>query len=266
MPNDAFAALHFAGEEEHTSPDYRLDNRKRGSMDHLILQRTVRGSGFFENARGRQLVEPGRVMLFTLNEPSVYGYPPELNGAPYRLRFLSLTPVPSVAPLFRQLREEFGSVLPMPDGLASDALFNEIFSRYKQRSFNDRFHEAELIYRLLLAIYREQVNETHTSDPIEYGYHLIRSHFRSPLNLKVIAQKCGVSREHFIRRFGERFNEPPGALLRRLRLNHAEAMLKATKLTVEEVALASGFLSANTLTRAYRVKFGHSPRRPADGS
>jgi transcriptional regulator GlxA family with amidase domain len=33
--------------------------------------------------------------------------------------------------------------------------------------------------------------------------------------------------------------------------------------TVEEVALASGFTSANSFSRAFRQKFGHSPRSGA---
>ena len=55
-------------------------------------------------------------------------------------------------------------------------------------------------------------------------------------------------------------------MLRRLRLEHADAMLAATQQTVEDVALASGFTSANSFSRAYRQKFGHSPRGAASGA
>ena len=63
-----------------------------------------------------------------------------------------------------------------------------------------------------------------------------------------------------IRQFSARYNEPPGLKLRRLRLAHAHAMLSATELSVEDVALASGFTSPNSLGRSYRAMFGHSPR------
>jgi len=104
------------------------------------------------------------------------------------------------------------------------------------------------------------VHETHTTDPIEFGYHYLRNHFRSPVNLKIVAAKCGISREHFIRQFSARFAEAPGAMLRRLRLEHADAMLSGTELTVEDVALASGFTNPNSFGRAYRLRFGRSPR------
>ena len=80
------------------------------------------------------------------------------------------------------------------------------------------------------------------------------------MNLKTIAEKRGVSREHFIRQFSSRYGEPPGLKLRRLRLSHAHAMLSATELSVEDIALASGFTSPNSLGRSYRAMFGHSPR------
>jgi transcriptional regulator GlxA family with amidase domain len=147
----------------------------------------------------------------------------------------------------------------MPDASEATTLFDECIERYRKRQFRDRFHESELVYRLLIALYREQVQGTRTSDPIEFGHHYVRNHFRSPVNLKGIAQKCGVSREHFIREFSGRYQESPGLMLRRLRLEHGQAMLTATVLSVQEVALASGFTSSNTFCRAYRTRFGRSP-------
>jgi AraC-like DNA-binding protein len=107
--------------------------------------------------------------------------------------------------------------------------------------------------------YREQVAATQIHDPIEYGHHYLRDHFRSPLNLKEVAARCGVSREHFIRAFGKRYGETPGGLMRRLRLEHARRILGATQLPVQDVALASGFADANTFCRAYRNRYGATP-------
>ena len=82
-----------------------------------------------------------------------------------------------------------------------------------------------------------------------------------------MARQCGVTREHFIRAFGERYGETPGVMLRRLRLEHARSMLLATELPVAEVAAASGFASATTFCRAFRAAYAISPARvrPAAG-
>lgn len=67
------------------------------------------------------------------------------------------------------------------------------------------------------------------------------------------------SRDHFIRVFGKRYGEPPSALLRRLRLEQAQRMLRSTHMTVQDVAVACGFADVGTFTRAYRQKYGKTP-------
>jgi AraC-like DNA-binding protein len=259
MPFESFGKVMWAAEERHASPSYGWNNSHRGGKNHLVVQYTLGGSAFFRDNRGERRVPAGSAMLFTLNEPTSYGYPEDATDV-YRHRYVAFAPAPSLLPIFRQIRSDFDSVLPMPQNLPAELLFRELFTRFCERTFDDRFHESELAYRFLVALYREQVQDTHISDPIEYGYHYVRNHFRSPVNLKIIAEKCGVCREHFIRKFSERYNEPPGTMLRRLRLEHANAMLSATALSVEEIALASGFISPHTMGRAYRLKYGRSPR------
>lgn len=259
MAFETFGKMMCAAEEVHTSPNYRWDNSRRSGENYLIVQYTLEGAAFFQDQRGTRAVPPGHAMLFHHREPTSYGYPADAT-APYRLRFVAFSPASSLVPIFQQLRTDFDSVVAMPLKSPAESLFRELFTRFGERTFDDRFHESELAYRLLTALYREQVRDTHTTDPIEYGYHFLRNHFRRPVNLKIVAEKCGISREHFIRQFRSRYGEPPGLMLRRLRLEHARAMLSATSLSVEDVALASGFTSPNSLGRAYRLRYGHSPR------
>lgn len=254
---DPFIVVHVGAEEVQRSPAYQFDNSNREAQSAMVIQRTLSGAAYFTDAGGRQLVTPGRAMLFTHEEPTGYGYPPEATE-PYRLSFVAFSGR-GAQELFARLRADFGSVVRMPDESEAAALFEEIVERYRRRQFRDRLHESQLVYQLLIALYREQVQGTRMSDPIEFGYHYVRNHFRSPVNLKGVAQKCGVSREHFIREFSARYDESPGAMLRRLRFEHARAMLAATELSVQDIALASGFASSNTFCRAYRGKFGHSP-------
>jgi AraC-like DNA-binding protein len=267
MPSDPFASVRAASDEINTSTAYFWDNRNREPdvRDAITIQRTISGEGFYRDHTGTRPIPPGFAIIFSHHEPTSYGYP-EGATEPYRIRYVQVWPAPTVLPLFTRLRSEFGSLLPMPNHAESTALYNEVFTRYKQRTFRDRFHESELLHRMLVALYREQVQETQTTDPIEFGYHYLRNHFRSPVNLKTVATECGISREHFIRQFRMRFTEAPGAMLRRLRLEHADAMLTATMQTVEDVALASGFASSNSFSRAYRQKFGRSPRGTAPNS
>jgi len=254
---DPFAVVHVAGEERYASAAYRWDNATRGDPDRLVVQRTLSGAAFYRDAAGEHAVPPGWAMLFTHREPTSYGYPPGATEL-YRQRFMTFSPT-GVRALFDRIRADFGSVVRLPEESEAGALFDELYAGVRGRKLRDRFQESELIYRLLIALYREQVQESRERDPVEFGLHYLQSHFRTAINLKGVAAKCGISREHFIREFGARYRESPGAMLRRLRLEHARTMLAATELGLAEVALASGFASANTFGRAYRARYGKGP-------
>lgn len=252
-----FSSLHGVDQEVRVNASYFFANHRRGSREEAVVQQTLAGAAFFEDAAGRRAVPEGHAMLFTHDEPSSYGYPPEASE-PYRQRYLSFH-LAALRPWFDRLRAEFGPVLRMPRQGEASATFDEITRRFKARDFRDRFQESELLHQLLVALYREQVAAAETRDPIEFGYHYLRDRFRAPLNLKEVAERCGISREHFIRGFGKRYGEPPGELLRRLRLEQAHRMLLATQMPVQEVALACGFADANSFCRAYRLRYGATP-------
>lgn len=254
---DPFSTILGANRETHLRASYRWDNRRRGPADEAVVQQTLAGAAFFENSGERRLAEEGHALLFTHDEASSYGYPPE-ETRPYQLRYLAFK-LGGLRPWFDRLRAEFGPVVRMANKGEAAAVLDETMQRFRTREFRDRLQETEMLHRLLIELYREQVAAARIHDPIEYGSHYLRDHFRSPLNLKELAARCGVSREHFIRAFGQRYGEPPGELLRRLRLEQADRMLRATRLPIQEVALACGFADANTFCRAYRVRHGHTP-------
>ncbi|MBC8010138.1 MAG: AraC family transcriptional regulator, partial [Burkholderiales bacterium] len=203
---DPFSPVMGGDEETRASADYFFDNRSRGAADDVVIQQTLAGAGFLEDSTGRRLVPIGHAMLFTHHEPSAYGYPAEAN-TPYRLRYVAFR-LAGLRAWFDRIRAEFGAVVRMPVDGAAAGLMSEALRRFRARDFRDRIQETELMHQLLATLYREQVAATQTHDPIEYGRHYLRDNFRSPLNLKELAARCGVSREHFIRRFGQRYGEP----------------------------------------------------------
>jgi transcriptional regulator GlxA family with amidase domain len=103
------------------------------------------------------------------------------------------------------------------------------------------------------------VDGTRIQDPIEFGHHFICNRFRNASNLKEIAQLCGVTREYFARGFRSRYHQTPGQLLKRLRLEHAELLLKTTSMAVVDVSAACGFSSMNTFGRTFKRHYRQSP-------
>jgi transcriptional regulator GlxA family with amidase domain len=62
------------------------------------------------------------------------------------------------------------------------------------------------------------------------------------------------------RLFHQHLGEPPGAAVRRIRLEIAARMAATTDLPLSQVAHRTGFGSAETLRQAFVAKFGVNPQ------
>ncbi len=80
------------------------------------------------------------------------------------------------------------------------------------------------------------------------------------LDIETIAAKCGCSRRHMERIFGENLGCAPIMYYRNMRLERARHLLIETDMSCMEVAVACGFQSSTTFSNAYFRRFG---RRPA---
>lgn len=89
----------------------------------------------------------------------------------------------------------------------------------------------------------------------------MRDHLDQDLTIADLAAKARMSRRTFIRRFEEAAGVPPGEWVVQERTAQARALLEATGMSVEEVATAVGFGSADTLRHHFRTRLDTSPTR-----
>lgn len=88
----------------------------------------------------------------------------------------------------------------------------------------------------------------------------VDSHLDQPLSLAELAEVAHLSRYHFERVFTSYAGETPVARVRRLRLALARQQLEAgSPLSMLELALESGYGSAEAFSRAFRAAFGMPP-------
>ena len=160
-----------------------------------------------------------------------------------------------------RIREEFGPVLRMSEQGEAGRLAARLVEDQRHAVKRDRLYLAEGVFRLFFALYREQIGARRGNDPVAYGRHLLDTQFRSPRNMKEWCAEIGISREHFSREFSTRYGETPAAYLRKLRLRHADELLKTHTLPLADIAAASGFASEQTFHRAYRMFYGIPPGR-----
>ncbi len=87
----------------------------------------------------------------------------------------------------------------------------------------------------------------------------VMAHPGGDLRTAVLAANAGVNVRHLTRLFHEQVGEPPGQLVRRVRLEVAARMLASTSLALPQIARASGFSSAETLRQAFVASYHITP-------
>ena len=84
-------------------------------------------------------------------------------------------------------------------------------------------------------------------------------HIEHPLELAALARSARITRRQMERLFDVHLAIGPAAYYRGLRLERARTLVRDTDLALIEVAMATGFTSDSSLSRAYRQRFDRSP-------
>lgn len=89
---------------------------------------------------------------------------------------------------------------------------------------------------------------------------VMKDNLVQPLNLGLVCQALNVSKKHLRSRCQKTFGLTPQAYYLGLRLEQAQYLLRNTHMPITEVALATGFGSLSSFSRAFKHRDGASPR------
>lgn len=84
---------------------------------------------------------------------------------------------------------------------------------------------------------------------------VMSQNIETPIQVRKIAEKIGVSPRQMERHFQKKVNETPLSTYRNLRLEYANQLILYTDMPISEVGLASGFSSSATFSRWYKRKY-----------
>ena len=90
---------------------------------------------------------------------------------------------------------------------------------------------------------------------------LMEDNLEEPLSRADLATSAKLSTRQLERLFRKYLNRSPARYYLELRLNKARLLLLQTNMSVIDVALACGFVSASHFSKCYRDFFGRTPRR-----
>lgn len=134
----------------------------------------------------------------------------------------------------------------------------ECYELFVQRSLS---HVVETIYRHLDSLPKANATRVQLATQIRLQKMLsfIYENYAKSLALDDIAGAANVSRSEAGRCFQAYLGCSPIETLIRTRLQAAQRLLQETTLSVQEIAAACGFNSANYFSRQFRKQYGHSP-------
>ncbi|MCA9298484.1 MAG: helix-turn-helix domain-containing protein, partial [Phycisphaerales bacterium] len=87
----------------------------------------------------------------------------------------------------------------------------------------------------------------------------IRDNAYRPIGVEDVVEHVGMSRRSLERRLRGALGVSPSELIRRRRIETATRLIFDTDLSLTEIAIQSGFSSAQAMTRAFRAEYGRSP-------
>ncbi|NWK57442.1 helix-turn-helix domain-containing protein [Verrucomicrobiaceae bacterium N1E253] len=109
---------------------------------------------------------------------------------------------------------------------------------------------------------RASTGHVESRDPVmakALGY--LRAHFKQSIGVPEIVAAAGASRRLVEMRFREALNRSIHEELRRLRIEHAQHLLKEQSLSITEIARSCGFASVHYFSAAFKREIGISPKR-----
>jgi AraC-like DNA-binding protein len=95
--------------------------------------------------------------------------------------------------------------------------------------------------------------------PILRALAIIEARYAEPLTVAALAREAGMGASRFHEEFRRETGATPAAKLAATRLDRAEALMRETRLSIAEIAVAVGFSDQTALTRSFRRRRGVTP-------
>jgi len=237
-------------------------------LSHLILSQALCDSFHYQCDLGAGCFSgQGMPMDFVVAVPNAHTWCRIDN--PHRLRFLAI-PMPLARRLLGRSDEDpldFGALHTRQNrdpfvGQTLQAMWHELALDDQHSSLFLETATASLLARLdrLSALSSGQAATAGglTTWQSDLVLDYMREHLAEPISLSELADLVGLSPWHFCRAFRQRHQMPPHRCLTRLRLEKAQDLLAHSRLTITEVAAATGY-SSQHLARQFRRYLGCTP-------
>lgn len=222
---------------------------------HVVLG-TVTGGARFQTAAGEGQMGAGDLWV----APASHAYRYEA-GAEWRVFWFHLNPVSRWSALacrdiFQREMYRFGPMLSAMESFVSEAVRKEMGAEVAARAY------AEVIGVLL----DRELGEAESAPFLRIQRQLaaiwdeVNADLAAPWTVAAMAEKLCISAAHLHRLTLRHHGLSPMAMVSRLRMRRAEAMLGRAEYTLAQIASAVGYETPFAFSRAFKRETGQSPR------
>ena len=134
--------------------------------------------------------------------------------------------------------------------------------RAREGRLEDVYQASAAVYALFMELQAQRAyGSTRPSALVRNAMAYIRENFAFLTGIDELAELCGVSKSHLIRRFTVEAGIGPGRYLQQVRIQRAMLLLSNSNYSVELVASLTGYSGANYFCKIFRRVMGESPSR-----
>ena len=131
----------------------------------------------------------------------------------------------------------------------------------------DGKYKSEAIRGMILTAFSMILERAEFSDEASFSGNTIKSlltfcekQYREEISLETLSKELGVSKSYISHIFSDKIHMNFRDYINSMRLNEAKALLGQDDLNITDIALGCGFGTVRTFNRAFKKKFGVSPR------
>jgi AraC-like DNA-binding protein len=251
------------GWEQADTPLYSFSGQTRPETSNVIFQYTLSGEGRIEIDGVAHTLTKGKAFLVTIPSMHRYYYPD--NGTePWEFIWLNVRG-PLAISLWNQLTAHCGPIVELPQESGPIDLLWSIYTDIQVHEERDLHALTAKVFQWILSTdkYLKKPNllTSHIkNEKLHIAIQFMKDNLHdNNLSLDNVAAHIGVSKHHLCRLFQKNINLSPFEYLRRRRIELSASKLKTTDLTINQIAIDTGFDNASYFGKVFRSYFGVSP-------
>ena len=146
------------------------------------------------------------------------------------------------------------------DTIKFNRLFLDILSAWNEKK--NMYEINILMYTILSELRKYSEQAIDSNDPFYKALEYINTNFRiSDLKIADVCKLCGLSESSFRMKMNREYNMSPSKYITHLRATYACRLLSENLLTIEEIALESGFSDSKYFSRVIKKLYGAPPSK-----